>query len=122
MHYSPALGIRDPPPGQDWGGGPPRGSVPGQQPPCSPSGSGLGTGEPRGPAQEVGVQPPAGWRLCKERREPGGGQAAAAEWTSLFQQMPGGWGVERRGLQRGAYPAPLHPSLWYGFKILRSLS
>ena len=81
-----------------------------------------GTGKPKSPALEVGVRPPASRWLRKKSRKSGDGQAAAAEWISFFQQMPGGWGVERRGLLQGVYPAPLHPSPWYDFKILRSLS
>lgn len=110
------------PQGYEWGGGPPRSSVAGQQPPVQPQWERPGTGEPRGTAREVGVQPLAGRRLWKERSQPGGSQAAAAEWTSLSQQMPGGWGACRRGLDQGVYPAPLYPSPSYGFKILRSLS
>lgn len=29
---------------------------------------------------------------------------------SLFQQMPGGWGARRRGLEQGLYPAPCTPA------------
>lgn len=87
-----------------------------------PRASSLGQAS-QGVQAEVGVHLPVGRRLWKESRAPGGCQAAAKEWTSLFHQMPGGWEAKRRGLLLGVYPdAPLHPSLWYGFKILRSLS
>lgn len=76
----------------------------------------------QGVQAEVGVQLPLGRRFWKESRGPGGGQAAAAEWTSVSQQTPGGWGAKSRGIEQGVYPAPLHPSSWYGFKILQSLS
>lgn len=71
-----------------------------------------GTGEPRDPAWEVGVQPPAGRRLWKERREPSGAQVAAAEWwTSLYQQMPGGDGERREGgSSRECIPPPCTPA------------
>lgn len=79
--------------------------------PLKPQWERLGTREPRSSDREVGVHSPEGGRLWKiVYGRPGGGQAAAAEWTSLFQQMPGGWGAQRRGLEQGAYSTPLHPS------------
>ena len=90
--------------------------------PVQPSASSLGQAS-QGVQAEVGVHLPAGRRLWKESRAPGGGQAAAKEWTSSFHQMPGGWEAKGRGLLLGVHPdAPLHPGLWYGFKSLRSLS
>lgn len=75
----------------------------------SPRGSGLGQASQR-------VQPgKSGLSLLQvlafgRSEESGCRQTAAAERTSLFQQMPGGWGARGRGLEQGLYPAPCTPA------------
>lgn len=74
----------------------------------SPRGSGLGQASPR-------VQPgKLGFSLLQvlgigRSEESGGRQTAAAEWTSLFQQMHGGWEPRGKGARAGIVSRPPAP-------------
>lgn len=115
-------GLSDPPPGIRTR----RRSSPrvraGAAGPLQPQWESRGTGEPRVPDREVGVQPPEGGRLWKSADGAESGRQRLWNGPLSFGRCLGDGEPIEGGSSRERIPPPPAPQPWYGFKILRSLS
>ena len=109
-------GLGDPPPGIRMGRRSSQRFCAGAAGPLQPQWERPGTGEPRGPDREVGVQPPKGRRLWKSADGQEAGRQRLRNESLSFGRCLGDGEPREGGSIRERIPPPLHPSLGTALK------